>query len=105
MVFSTLSSPLSDFPENGKLQTYISGHHAVPYISQNDWGRTVELLEVIKAGFTPFWFELWPVRIQHKETPLAYFTRTQLHVVGCCGKLCLHLLLCHYCAPAAVGIT
>jgi hypothetical protein len=59
------------FVGNGKLQTYIGGHHAVPYISQNNWGRTVELFEVIKAGFTPFWFELRPVRIQHGETPLA----------------------------------
>ena len=50
------------FVGNGKLQTYIGGHHVVPYISQNDWGQTVELFEVIKVGFTPFWFELRPVR-------------------------------------------
>jgi hypothetical protein len=82
-----LVKPFVRFVGNGKLQTYIGGHHVVPYISQNDWGQTVELFEVIKAGFTPFWFELWPVHIQRGETPLEYFIRTQSHVVVCCGKL------------------
>jgi hypothetical protein len=67
-----LVKPFVRFVGNGKLQTYIGGgHHVVPYVSQNDSGRTVELFEVIKAGFTPFWFELRPVRIQRGETPLA----------------------------------
>jgi hypothetical protein len=43
----------------------------VPYIRQNDWGQAVELFEVIKAGFTPFWFELRPIRIQRGEIPMA----------------------------------
>jgi hypothetical protein len=66
-----LVKPYVRFVGNGKVQTYIGGHHVVPYVSQNDWGRTVELFEVIKLGFTPFWFELRPVRIQRGETPLA----------------------------------
>jgi hypothetical protein len=88
-----LSKPFFRFVGNGKLQTNIGGHHVVPYISQNDRGRTVELFEVSKAGFTPFWFELRPVRIQRGETPLEYFTRTWSHVAGCCGNL---VFICCY---------
>jgi hypothetical protein len=66
-----LVKPFVRFVGNGKLQIFIGGHHVVPNVSQKDWGRTVELFEVIKAGFTPFWFELRPLRIQRGETLLA----------------------------------
>jgi hypothetical protein len=66
-----LVKPFVRFVGNGKLQTYIGGHHVVPNVSQNNWGQTVERFEAIKAGFKPFWFELWPLRIQRGETLLA----------------------------------
>jgi hypothetical protein len=65
-----LVKPLSDLSETVSCKDILVVISSVPYIRQNDWGRAVELFEVIKAGFTPFWFELRPVRIQRGETPL-----------------------------------
>jgi hypothetical protein len=67
-----LAKPLSDLSEMVSCKDISVVISRVPYIRQNDWGRAVELFEVIKADFTtPFWFELRPVRIQRGETPLA----------------------------------
>jgi hypothetical protein len=66
-----LVKPLSDLSEMVSCKDISVVISRVPYIRQNEWGRAVELFEVIKAGFTPFWFELRPVRIQRGETPLA----------------------------------
>jgi hypothetical protein len=57
-----LVKPLSDLSEMVSCKDILVVISRVPYIRQNDWGRAVELFEVIKAGFTPFWFELRPVR-------------------------------------------
>jgi hypothetical protein len=66
-----LVKPLSDLLEMVSCKDILVVISPVPYIRQIGWGRAVELFEVIKADFTPFWFELRPVRIQRGETPLA----------------------------------
>jgi hypothetical protein len=47
-----LVKPLSDLSEMVSCKDISVVISRVPYIRQNDWGRAVELFEVIKADFT-----------------------------------------------------
>jgi hypothetical protein len=53
-----LVKPLSELSEMVSCKDILVVISRVPCIHQNDWGRAVELFEVIKAGFTVHHFGL-----------------------------------------------